>query len=61
MERPCQIICNYNLLDFKKNMWCSTENSSSGIYFHPNSEEAHMAIQCQVELQKRAGGNAIIR
>jgi SAM-dependent methyltransferase len=28
--------------------------------FHPHSEAAHKAIACQVELQRRAGGNANI-
>jgi ubiquinone/menaquinone biosynthesis C-methylase UbiE len=28
--------------------------------FHPHSEVAHRAIDCQVELQRRAGGNACI-
>ena len=29
-------------------------------FFHPDSDAAHRAIQCQVELQRRAGGNALI-
>ena len=29
-------------------------------YFHPDSAAAHAAIQCQIELQARAGGNALI-
>jgi len=29
-------------------------------YFYPESEAAHRAIQCLVELQRRAGGNALI-
>jgi len=28
--------------------------------FIPDSEAAHKAIQCQIELQRRAGGNAMI-
>lgn len=36
------------------------EGDHGSAYFYPDSEEAHMAIQCQVELQKRAGGNAKI-
>lgn len=28
--------------------------------FHPDSKPAHKAIQCQIELQRRAGGNAEI-
>ena len=36
------------------------EGDHGSAYFHPDSEAAHKAIQCQVELQKRAGGNAMI-
>jgi len=36
------------------------EGDHGSTYFHPDSAAAHRAIQCQVELQKRAGGNANI-
>ncbi|HBI47172.1 MAG TPA: SAM-dependent methyltransferase [Smithella sp.] len=36
------------------------EGDHGSVYFHPESEAAHRAIQCQVELQHRAGGNAMI-
>jgi SAM-dependent methyltransferase len=36
------------------------EGDHGSTFFHPDSEAAHQAIQCQVELQKRAGGNALI-
>lgn len=36
------------------------EGDHGSAYFYPDSEAAHMAIQCQVELQRRAGGNAMI-
>jgi ubiquinone/menaquinone biosynthesis C-methylase UbiE len=36
------------------------EGDHGSAYFHPDSEAAHRAIQCQVELQRRAGGNAMI-
>jgi ubiquinone/menaquinone biosynthesis C-methylase UbiE len=36
------------------------EGDHGSVYFHPDSEAARQAIQCQVELQKRAGGNAMI-
>jgi len=36
------------------------EGDHGSAYFHPNSEAAHTAIRCQVELQSRAGGNALI-
>jgi len=36
------------------------EGDHGSAYFYPDSEAAHRAISCQVELQKRAGGNAMI-
>lgn len=36
------------------------EGDHGSVYFHPDSEAAHRAIQCQVELQRQAGGNALI-
>lgn len=36
------------------------EGDHGSACFHPDSAEAHAAIHCQVELQSRAGGNALI-
>jgi ubiquinone/menaquinone biosynthesis C-methylase UbiE len=36
------------------------EGDHGSTYFHPDSAAAHRAIQCQVELQRAAGGNADI-
>lgn len=36
------------------------EGDHGSTYFHPDSRAAHAAIQCQVELQRLAGGNALI-
>lgn len=36
------------------------EGDHGSAYFHPDSEAAHRAIQCQVEMQRRAGGNSMI-
>ncbi len=36
------------------------EGDHGSAYFHPDSSAAHAAIQCQVELQRAAGGNALI-
>ncbi|MFA6561129.1 MAG: methyltransferase domain-containing protein [Verrucomicrobiia bacterium] len=36
------------------------EGDHGSACFHPDSDAAHRAIQCQVELQRRAGGNALI-
>ena len=36
------------------------EGDHGSTYFHPESQAAHAAIDCLVELQRRAGGNALI-
>jgi len=36
------------------------EGDHGSVYFHPASDAAHKTIQSQVELQRRAGGNAMI-
>jgi ubiquinone/menaquinone biosynthesis C-methylase UbiE len=36
------------------------EGDHGSAYFYPDSTAARLAIQCQVELQRRAGGNAMI-
>jgi len=36
------------------------EGDHGSAFFHPNSEAAHRAIECQVQLQARAKGNALI-
>ena len=36
------------------------EGDHGSTCFHPDSSAAHKAIQCQVELQRSAGGNALI-
>ncbi|HVT40587.1 MAG TPA: methyltransferase domain-containing protein [Gemmatimonadaceae bacterium] len=36
------------------------EGDHGSTYFHPDSSAAHTAIRCQVELQRRAGGDALI-
>jgi len=36
------------------------EGDHGSTYFYPDSDAAHQAIECQIELQRRAGGNANI-
>jgi SAM-dependent methyltransferase len=36
------------------------EGDHGSTYFHPDSEAARDAIQCQIDLQRTAGGNALI-
>lgn len=44
----------------KKGTITVIEGDHGSAYFYPDSEAAHQAIHCQVELQRRAGGNAMI-
>ena len=37
-----------------------TEGDHGSAYFHPDSAAAHAAIGCQIELQRRAGGDSLI-
>jgi hypothetical protein len=36
------------------------EGDHGSTYFHPDSRAAHAAIECQVTIQRDAGGNALI-
>jgi SAM-dependent methyltransferase len=36
------------------------EGDHGSALFHPDSVEAHRAIQCQIDLQRRAGGDALL-
>ena len=36
------------------------EGDHGSTYFYPDSDDAHQAIQCQVDLQRKSGGNANI-
>ena len=36
------------------------EGDHGSAYFHPDSDAAHDAIRCQIELQRAAGGDALI-
>jgi len=36
------------------------EGDHGSAYFHPDDPAAHRAIHCQVQLQRRAGGNALV-
>jgi len=36
------------------------EGDHGSTYFHPDSDYAHRAVRCLVELQARAGGNALV-
>lgn len=60
LARPLAALqCLKKLL--RKNGTCTViEGDHGSAYFYPDSQAARQAIQCQVELQKRSGGNANI-
>jgi ubiquinone/menaquinone biosynthesis C-methylase UbiE len=60
LARPVEAL--HCLKKFLKNGGTLTviEGDHGSAYFYPDSEAARKAIDCQVELQKRAGGNANI-
>ena len=60
LSRPIEALnCLKNLLKVG-GTFTVIEGDHGSTYFYPDSEAAHKAIQCQVELQKRAGSNANI-
>jgi len=60
LARPVEALkCLKNLLKVGGTVTV-IEGDHGSAYFYPDSEAAHKAIECQVELQKRAGGNANI-
>lgn len=60
LSRPIEAL--HALKDYLKEGGTITviEGDHGSVYFHPESDAAHKAIQSQVELQRRAGGNAMI-
>jgi len=60
LTRPVEALyCLKNLLEVGGTITV-IEGDHGSTYFYPDNEASHKAIQCQVELQKRAGGNANI-
>ncbi len=60
LARPTDAVTSLNQLLKPGGSFTVIEGDHGSTYFHPDSKAAHKAIQCQVELQKRAGGNANI-
>ncbi len=60
LARPAEALtCLKNLLKIGGTITV-IEGDHGSTYFYPECESAHKAIQCQIDLQKRAGGNANI-
>ena len=60
LTRPVEALAILNGLLRPGGTMTVIEGDHGSTYFHPDSVSAQMAIQCQVELQRLAGGNALI-
>jgi SAM-dependent methyltransferase len=60
VSRPVEALVILNRLLRPGGTMTVIEGDHGSAYFHPDSHAAHKAIQCLVELQRLAGGNALI-
>lgn len=60
LSRPVEALVNLNRLLRPGGTMTLIEGDHGSTYFHPESNAARMAIGCLVELQRLAGGNALI-
>jgi protein-L-isoaspartate O-methyltransferase len=60
LPQPVEALCALKNHLAKGGTITVIEGDHGSAYFHPDSGDARRAIQCQVELQRRAGGNALI-
>src|SRR6266550_6631913 len=60
LSRPVEALAILNRLLRPAGTMTVIEGDHGSTYFHPDSNAAHTAIQCLVELQRLAGGNALI-
>ena len=60
LSRPVEALCALKKHLRQGGSITVIEGDHGSAYFHPDSEAAHRAIRCQVELQRRAGGNAMV-
>ena len=60
LERPMEALDALRAVLKPGGTITAIEGDHGSAYFHPDSEAAHEAIRCQVELQRAAGGNAMI-
>jgi ubiquinone/menaquinone biosynthesis C-methylase UbiE len=60
LSRPVEALVILNRLLRPGGTMTVIEGDHGSAYFHPDSSAAHKAIQCLVELQRLAGGNALI-
>lgn len=60
LERPVEALCRLKSVLKDGGTITVIEGDHGSTFFYPDNESARKAIRCQVELQKRAGGNADI-
>ena len=60
LSRPVEALATLHSLIRPGGTITVIEGDHGSAYFHPDSPAAHAAIQCQVELQRQAGGNSLI-
>jgi len=60
LSRPVEALAILNTMLRPGGTVTVIEGDHGSAFFHPDSPDAHAAIRCQVELQRQAGGNALI-
>jgi SAM-dependent methyltransferase len=60
LSRPAEALASLERLVRPGGTITVIEGDHESALFYPDSREAHKAIECLVELQRRAGGNALI-
>jgi SAM-dependent methyltransferase len=60
LSRPIEALTTLRRLLRPGGLMTVIEGDHGSTYFHPDSPAAHAVIQCLVELQRRAGGDALI-
>ena len=60
LERPAEALARLNGLLKPGGTLTVIEGDHGSTFFHPDSPAAHAAIECQVALQREAGGNPLI-
>jgi SAM-dependent methyltransferase len=60
LSRPVEALANLGRLIRPGGTITVIEGDHGSACLHPDSPAAHAAIQCQVELQRRAGGNSLL-
>jgi SAM-dependent methyltransferase len=60
LSRPGEALAIFNRLVRPGGTITVIEGDHGSTYFHPDSPAAHAAIQCQIELQRDAGGDSLI-